>query len=331
MSRKTGFPMLVLVAIVLGSACAEPRTIGINGSNVDVVSWAEAVEGDRLDEETIARFAGFRGTIPEELPETAYPVAQVLLGIETRNLVAADPSGVVRMTLIIDNPDTKAHRERVVCLRDGRATACHPAMADDDIEIAPDSIALVQLQIAAQPGDRLTILRLPEGQVGTLPGPRGMAGAYQLAVDGTAPTGGPAVGVEFLRERLWPFQGCDLARILKETPPLVDGVRIPNRVAADDPLFLVVELCEETQPALLDLVLIGDRHIDASPAVAPWDGEFELDGDTLLIPIEREWVAGLEEFQVIVLMRRAESDEFPGIERDVLFSDAVGFADQTQD
>lgn len=319
--RMLGIPVVVVLGLLAlscasrdGSTAAphdtpEEAQVGVA---IQTFSFEEGL--GRLDEETREWVTGFAATVPAEIPEHARASAQFIIDAP-QDQVYPIADGSVRETVVLANYGPRPMGQVLLCLRNGKPTSCGSAPTDS--LIPPRSIAFVDLEISATTGDRLDVLIVPDNQVG---GPRGGTGLGKKLFVGERPAPAAARPVpEAETERAWPWEGCGFARLLRDPPPWRESVRLPADVDRGADIFLLIERCPGP-PETLTLIPIADasRVIEMEGEV--WGGPIRMEGSTLLVRVPGEDLAGLHEFQVVVLRERFGNGEG----RPVWFSDAAG-------
>ncbi len=319
--RMLGIPVLVVLAL-LALSCAsrdgptgEPDdTLEAAPTEVEVRTFSFEEGLGRLDEETREWVTGFAASVPAEMPEHARAWAHFIIDAQ-RDRVYPIVGGSVRETLVLGNYGPRPIGQALLCLRNGQPASCGSARADS--LIPPLAFDFVDLEIAAETGNRLDVLIVPDNQVGSGLGGTGH-GKTLFAGERSSPAPGRLVP-EAETERAWPWDGCGFARLLRDPPPWRESVRLPRKVDRGADVFLLIERCPGP-PETFTLIPIADASRVIQLGGAVWDGPIQMVGSTLLVRVSGEDLAGLHEFQVVVLRGHFGPDEG----RSVWFSDAAG-------
>lgn len=281
---------------------------------LSVLGWDDGLK--RLSTEMAEFVQGFAESVPAELPTHAIAQTHFLDPDSfTSPHILPINDGIVDTTLIIGNPSAKANVVSIVCLRNSRQIPCSSTgnSALNDLSVPSNAMAFIPITITSELGDRIDLLILPIEQVG-------LPFQTSVGIPAFASARRPMAPVVKIpeRNRVWPFEGCGFARLLKQRPP-IDSHMIPGTVARDSELFLLIETCAPDER--VRLAVVGDRRGVVDIQEDLWKMDVQLEGTTALIPLDLSAFENMDEIQVVVLR-----DSFgDGAGRSAWFSDAVAF------
>jgi hypothetical protein len=257
--RSVVWALLSVAPSLLWGACAPGYDAGSRAtptsaeqlsSNVEYIAWETGLA--QLDDSTVAWIEGFAASVPAKIPTNALPqvhfLASMTEGSSMRELAAVDhvvpqsADGVIHARFVLGNPSGQqsSRSESVLCLLNHVQVPCRPDARTWNLAPPARTMVFLPLEIPAEIGDRIDLVLMPSEQPG-YPFPLSLVfptfvGHRDLRLEGDLQIPG--------LERIWPFEGCGLAKVLREAPPLDDGHRLPVNVGREESLSLLIESCQ---------------------------------------------------------------------------------------
>lgn len=265
----------------------------------------------------------FMATIPDSLPPLALAsftginpdLPSLSISDDDRALVKLTLSGEVEALVVRANLGSNPFQSNVLCMRNGRQVSCSPGADIWQFTLAPETAALMTTRIAADRGDHLTFLFLPDRET-----ERVQLGANIKWVDVEERLKTPRTWVEAPTHRRL-YDGCDFVTLIKDpdsTDPL--NFNLYAGVRRGTILYLLVQLCDPSGNEYIQLAAIADRTIAIDLPGDEWRSPLRLHSNAHLLPADTSLFGQAKEFQIAII---PISDEAKLAFRNKSFTQAV--------
>lgn len=299
--------VFTLLCWLISSACAVPSPAAPSTVPIRAMKTA-SLKGQPFDtmlpklHPTQREFLEFfAATVPEPLPEMAYP-SWVALNPDSPllpegPLMVNRSDGYAEVQIGMANPGSHINRPNVICLRDGVQVGCTPETDVWEVMLPPKTLALVPTRIPASSGDHLVFVFLANDEPKRIDLGSQMVWAYveqhpdppSAWVD--APVHTRALG------------GCDFVAFVKDPTSTTSPINI--FMNADTPrgtiIYLLIQLCNPTSQEYVQLVPIVDRTTVVDLPDDIWHSPVRLTSVASVIPVNTAWLGLAREFQVVVV------------------------------
>lgn len=315
---------VVALCLTMGSACARDDTTATPTVPALQVKTAR-LEGrpfeemlPKLDPAQRSRLLAFTTTVPEPLPELAYPSSVFLKPTspsDKGSQVLELSDGYAEVQVVMANPGSNTNQPNVICLRNATQVSCTPQVDVWEVSLSPETLAFVPTRIPASPGDRLTFLLMANDE------PKRVDPASQVLWAFVEER--PGLPSEFIdapiHEKV--LGGCNFATLVTDISR--STFRRPGTQQLGTVLYLLLQLCEPIGREYMHLVPIVDRTrvIDLPGEV--WHSSIRLTDVASVIPINTAKLGPAHEFQVAVVPLSDEAASALSIR----FTHAVAFSD----
>ena len=242
----------------------------------------------------------FSATVPISLPELALATSVFLeptSASSTDTLVVRRSGPNAAVELGQANVGSNAYHSNVLCLRNEVQVSCSPDVDIWELDLGPRSMVIMQSQIAAQLGDRLTFLFLPDNE------PKRLEPAAQaLHANVEAQPAAPLKWVDS-PSAAKVFGGCDFAVLVKNLTDTTSPLNLFRNapVSRGIPLYLLIQLCNPTGQEYVQLVPIVDRTTVADIQGAIWHSPVRLANAVSAIPVDTSQLGHVHEFQIAIV------------------------------
>ena len=252
----------------------------------------------------------FSATVPETLPELAYPSSVLLRPDISREedsrLVMERINGSISFTVSVVNPGTNHNQPNILCVRNQTQVPCTPDVDVWEAWLPPLTMTIVPISVSMDPGDQITILLIPPDES------KRVFPASQMVFGFADQVPSPPDSFVTLPPAQKPvFHNCD-HNILLPSVSQADSYRLPTYyfLSKRVPLEFLIKICEPKNPFYVYLVTIVNRIRLVKLPDPVWHHPAELAQEAMIVPINTDLFGGIKTMQIAIIPHGSTQDAF---------------------